>query len=58
MIITGVFPLFKGKAGDFFLNDPEVIGLSEGRLCTQLLCEVPVKIVCRQCGKAGISVEE
>lgn len=47
-------PLFKGKAGDFFLNGSEIIGFAEGRLCAQLLRQISVEIVCRQCGKTGI----
>ena len=45
-----VLPLFKGKAGDFFLNGSEIIGFAEGRLCARLLRRISAETVCRQCG--------
>ena len=39
---------------DFFLDDPEVIGLFIGRFCPKLTHQIPVKIICGEGGKTGI----
>ncbi len=48
------FSFFNRKAGDFFLDGPEVVRLTEPRLSSQFGYQVPVKIVRRQGGKAGV----
>ena len=48
------FPFIQGKAVDLLLDDMEVFCFTVGSLCTKGYGKVPVEIIYRNCGKAGI----
>ena len=50
----GCLSLIQGMPVDLTLNDMKVFSLSVGRLCTQRCGKIPVEIIHRNGGKAGV----
>ena len=48
------FALFKGKTGDFLLNNPEIIGFPVGRRSPEFGRQMAIEVIGGQGGKTGV----